>query len=63
MRKKLPVIIPLVVFNVFTASVFFGKGMQSGPESWRFYASLTGFLIAAFFLVLVLSRTENFKTK
>lgn len=38
--------------TLFSAITFFGKGIESGIENWRFYASLIGFLISSIFLFL-----------
>ena len=66
-KNKLPIFIILILFTLFTAKTFFGKGLESGIENWRFYASLFGFLISTTFLFLFYkhsktNRDENERT-
>jgi uncharacterized BrkB/YihY/UPF0761 family membrane protein len=51
-KSKLPIFIPLIIMTIFSAKIFFGKGIESGMENWRFYAALVGFLISCIFLFL-----------
>ncbi|SHJ17092.1 hypothetical protein [Flavobacterium haoranii] len=43
--KKQSILILLIFITVFAGKTFFGKGIDSGIENWRFYVSLIGFLI------------------
>ncbi len=51
-KRKLPIYVILIIFSLYSAIIFLTKGIDSGVENWRFYASLFGFLIAATFLFL-----------
>ncbi|SFJ23248.1 hypothetical protein [Olleya namhaensis] len=58
-KKKLPIFILLIVFILFSAKTFFGKGLENGVENWRFYASLFGLLIAVSFLFVFLKSLKK----
>ena len=62
-KKKLPILIILIVFILFTAKTFFGKGLESGIENWRFYASLIGLIISVSFLFLFYKQIKKEKEK
>ena len=58
-KSKLPIFIPLLLMTLFSAKTFFGKGIESGIENWRFYASLIGFFISSIFLFLLYSQVKK----
>lgn len=51
-KSKLPIFIPLILMTLFSAKIFFEKGIENGIENWRFYGSLIGFIISSIFLFL-----------
>jgi hypothetical protein len=60
-KKKAPIFIILIVWNIFTLKIFLDKGIESGIENWRFYASLFGFLIPLVFSYIVFIKLKKVK--
>jgi hypothetical protein len=60
-KKNVPIIIMLIVWNIFTLRIFLNKGIESGIENWRFYASLFGFLIPLTFSYMVFKKLKKVK--
>jgi hypothetical protein len=60
-KKNVPIFIMLIVWNIFTLRIFLNKGIESGIENWRFYASLFGFLISLTFSYMVFKKLKKVK--
>ncbi len=58
-KNKLPIVLILVLWILFTLYIFISKGIKSGYTSWQFYASLLGLVISIVFLVMVFRKIKS----
>lgn len=60
-KSKTLVYISIATWTIYSFNIFIGKGMESGYQDWRFYASLIGFSIPLTFCYLMYKKVKKVK--